>query len=196
MRASEIIAEIEDSPSREEPIGERLRHFTNSQIIGKFDNIVVRLSGDFDIFHYGAFINDRLVAYLSSHEMPFGRQILFTLTDPDHRNRGLMRRLIKIAIDLHGPLFSDSLQTAEAQHMWKALIRSPGDFRIHVYDTDTGKRHRPSDVDPWDGSENRILVAEERIPTNYERLREDRRSKHGFSDPDWYAPGSSNWFNP
>ena len=191
MKIDEIV------PAMEPPTDELTQYLisfmrgksTDEEILN--NGLILRKNEDDDHIYLGLFKPDdphetRLKAYLKVvKNSPYPR-IGFIAVAKDYRRRGWMRKLIDWFVQNIGPLTSDNAQTDAAKEMWLALIKMPGDLDLYKYSLRTGRKSKLKIImrndkpypNPWDGSRNHVILAEEYYepdPIFREQLERHRR---------------------
>ena len=90
------------------------------------------------------------------NEYPFPA-LTFIYSNPEYRNKGYMKKVLKEYTKKFGKLMTDNIQTKESESMWKSLIAGKtSELKIEVINTSTdeisklGDKNYSWSVDPWD----------------------------------------------
>ena len=207
MKIDEIIN------SFELPVDELTQYLTSfmrgqKEIVGSIQGFELHKAQDSDHIYLGLIKPDdppeiTLKAYLCvvTNTKSSYPQIGYTAVAKSHRSQGWMRYLIDWFVHHISLLLTDTRHSFDAEEMWKALIRVPGNLEIYRYNLHSKKQPKKQIrigyddscyPNPWDGTEQYAILAKPKKPHPDKEFQESLDHHHRLSGRviQWYGISS------
>ena len=199
------LSEIYNNISRDEHPESYQYHFTNITHSETLQTrLILAVSQDQTFYHIGVFDDKKLISYVGLHKIDRYWQVDMQCTDRNYQGQGYIRKCIEYAITNLKCIISDVAHTPEAQAVWTALIKNPNLYHYYLYDqsshikTPLTCQNGKIIPDPWDQTENHVIMASNRTLTESAITRIEKRAmldrNRNRRDP-WLGSGFKE-FNP